>query len=96
VFAVRGAQPLASGPARLTHLGDQDFTLRVSRPGAVRVLVHFTPYWRITAGAGCVQQGPGDWTVVRAARPGDLRVSAGFSLDRVFDRGPRCTAGVRA
>jgi hypothetical protein len=37
-----------------------------------------------------VQRGPEDWTQVRARAPGTLRVGIGFSLARVFDRGPRC------
>jgi hypothetical protein len=94
VFRFTAARPLAQGPARLVALGEQDFTLSVDRPGRIRVLVHFTPYWQIVSGAGCVARAPGlgDWTEVRGARPGALRVAARFSLGRVFDHGARCTA----
>ena len=95
IFEFTGARPLAQGPARLAALGEQDFTLSVDRPGTIRVLVHFTPYWQIVAGAGCVARAPGggDWTEVRATRTGPLHVAARFSLGRVFDHGARCTAG---
>jgi len=96
VWKVTHARPLAWGAGTLTQLGTEDFTLQARRGGLIRVLVHFTPYWRIATGAGCVQQGPGGWTEVRAARPGPIHVVAGFSLDRVFSHGQRCTPGARA
>ena len=52
--------------------------------------VHFTRYWALASGHGCVASAPGDWTRVRARAPGDYRVVVSFSLARVFERGPRC------
>jgi hypothetical protein len=96
VYELVGSQPLAAGAGRLTELGADDFRLSMRHAGWVWVRVHFTPYWRIAEGAGCVQRAEGDWTMVRSDRPGPVRVVADFSVGRLFDRGPRCTAGAPA
>ena len=43
------------------------------------VRVRATPFWTMSAGDGCVGK-TGRWTLVRADRPGIVRVSIGFSL----------------
>jgi hypothetical protein len=53
--------------------------------------VRFTPYWRLPAGAGCVRAGPGGWTRLDLTRPGDVALEARFSLQRVLQRGRRCS-----
>jgi hypothetical protein len=93
LFAVRGAQPLAQPPAQLTQLDSDSFTLSAPRAGTFTVRVHFTPYWALAGGRGCVQRAPGDWTAVRASAAGSLHVVIDFSLARVFDGGPRCDLG---
>jgi hypothetical protein len=90
LFAVANATPLAQPPAQLTHLGSDSFTLAVPRAGTFMVRVHFTPYWALSGGPGCVSRAPGDWTDVQARAPGSLQVLIRFSLARVFERGPRC------
>jgi len=96
VYEFVDSRPLATGPGRLTELGAEDFRLSVRHAGWVWVRVHFTPYWRIAQGAGCVERAGGDWTLVRSDRPGPMRVVADFSVGRLFDRGPRCTVGAQA
>jgi hypothetical protein len=91
LFAVRRAAPLAQGPAVLASLGSDSFTLRLPRAGAYTVRVHFTPYWMLASGGGCVSRAPGDWTSVQARSAGTARVVIDFSLARVFDHGPRCS-----
>lgn len=90
LFAVSGARGLASAPAALTEVGQDSFTLRAPRSGTFLVRLHYTPYWALLSGHGCVQRAPGDWTAVSAPRPGLVRVGISFSLARVFGRGPRC------
>jgi hypothetical protein len=93
LFAVRGARPLAQPPGLLTQLNSDSFTLYAPRAGAYTVRLHFTPYWALATGSGCVSEAPGDWTRLQARRAGSLRVVIDFSLDRVFDHGPRCNLG---
>ncbi|MHB8531302.1 MAG: hypothetical protein ACYDC2_01140 [Solirubrobacteraceae bacterium] len=90
LYAVRSPVALTPYPAVLTAVGRQSFTLSVPAPGSYRVLIHFTPYWRLASGHGCVERSGADWTQVRAQRAGAQRVAIGFSLARVLDRGRRC------
>jgi hypothetical protein len=90
VYRVRDATPLASGPARLIELSPAGFALQVQRSGSVIVRVRYTPYFALTGGAGCVQEGPMGFTLVRASTPGPLRVEASFKPGRILDRGPAC------
>jgi hypothetical protein len=86
VYRVRDTLPLlqARGDASgtLARLEPQAFVLNVSKPGRFIVRVRATPFWKLSGGApGCVGKS-GRWTVVRADRPGPLRVSIRFSLKR--------------
>jgi hypothetical protein len=90
LFAVAGATPLAQPPAAMTSVGHDSFALSVPAPGNYVARVHWTPYWALAEGSGCVARAPGDWTQVRARRAGTMRVVIRFSLGRVFSRGPRC------
>ncbi|MDX6655781.1 MAG: hypothetical protein QOH62_574, partial [Solirubrobacteraceae bacterium] len=89
VFAVERPAPLADG-ARVTRLGTDSLELVAARAGDVRLRVHFTPYWAVVAGDGCVSRTAGDWTQVRVRRPGTLRIATTFSPLRIVSRGPRC------
>ena len=93
VYRVRGATPLASGPGRLTRLAYDSFKIHARHAGSFLVRVHFSPYWVITTGAGCVEPGPGGWTRVTLDGPGSAVVKASFSLSRALEGGPACTAG---
>ncbi len=92
VWAVTDAAPLARGPGVATQLGRDDFALRADAPGTFVVQVHYTRYWTVTEGRGCVARAPGGWTVVRARAPGVVRVSARFSLSRALRATPSCPA----
>ena len=81
---------MAQRPAALEALGGDSFTLRAPRAGSFLVRVHFTPYWALRDGSGCVRRGPEGWTEVQARAAGSLRVGIDFSPARVFERGPRC------
>jgi hypothetical protein len=90
LFAVRGAQPLAQPPSVLSALGTDSLTLSAPRVGKYTVRVHFTPYWALASGSGCVERGPEDWTEIRALHAGSFHVVIDFSLARVLGEGPRC------
>jgi hypothetical protein len=84
VYAVRKPTPLLEGPGRLTSLGHDSFTLRAAAPGNFVVRVHYTRYWTITGGSGCVAEAPGGWTYVTTRKPGTVFVAASFSLARAL------------
>jgi hypothetical protein len=91
LFAVLGARPLADPSAVLARLGEDSFTLQAPSAGSFVVRVHFSAYWALASGHGCLARAPGDWTEVRAQRAGSLRVVIRFSLARVFSHGSRCS-----
>jgi hypothetical protein len=74
IWRLRDAQPLAvglqGGAARVTHMGHQDLTMHVDRPGRYLVKVTWTPYWKLTQGTGRVSRAPGDFVTLDAAAPG--------------------------
>jgi hypothetical protein len=90
IYEVLTRRPLLTGPGRLTALGHDSFSLQASRAGSFVVKVHYTRYWTLTEGSGCVSQALGGWTAVRLSRPGGAVVSARFSLGRAFGSGPSC------
>ncbi|HEV7496323.1 hypothetical protein [Baekduia sp.] len=93
VFAVPNPTPLATG-ARVVALGHDSVDLDVPRAGRVHLKVRFTPYWKITRGAGCVMpDGAVDTasTAIDARRPGRIRLSTRFSLRRIRATSARCS-----
>jgi hypothetical protein len=93
IFRVLGATPLLSGPGLLTSLGHDSFALHARTPGRFVVRVHFTRYWTITRGSGCVAPAPGGWTALSVHAPGTTVVAARFSLSRAFSAGGSCSSG---
>ena len=90
VFAVRNATPIVQGDARLDQIGPNGLLLTGQRPGSALIRIHFTPYWAITAGTGCVAPA-GDFTELTLRRAGTVRLSIRFSLGRIGAHSPRCT-----
>jgi hypothetical protein len=90
LFAVSSPRPLVEGGATLTRVTTDSFTLAAPRAGKYTVRLHFTPYWELASGHGCVSRTSGDWTGVQARRAGVLRVVIAFSPARIFDHGARC------
>jgi hypothetical protein len=93
IFRVLAPTPLASGPGTLASLGHDSFSLRARAPGRFVVRVHFTRYWTLTSGSGCVAPAPGGWTAVTTGTPGTVVVSARFSLGQAFSSGGSCASG---
>ncbi|HEY6758483.1 MAG TPA: hypothetical protein VI318_03300 [Baekduia sp.] len=90
VFSVADATPLADAGARVTGIDADRVDLTARRATTVHLRVHWSPYWHITRGAGCVVK-DGDWTALRLTRPGAVRISAGFAIGRIGATSPRCT-----
>jgi hypothetical protein len=89
VYAVSKPSPLAIG-GKMVKLTPQGFVVDASAPGTVLVRVHWTPYWSIEQGTGCVEQAPGGYTMIDVTTPGRFRVGIDFSPVRAVSSGPRC------
>ena len=76
VFAVSRPAPLAQGAGASAALSPTGVTLRAARGGSVLVRVHFTRWWRVTGGRGCVSQAPGGMTRVRVPAAGAVELRA--------------------
>jgi len=90
LYAMADAAPLVSSPARMSRLGSDTVDLALARPATVTVRVHYTPYWALLSGRGCVSAAPGGWTQVYATSAGALRLGIRFGVERIVDHGPRC------
>jgi hypothetical protein len=60
------------------------------RAGTALIRVHFSPYWAITEGTGCVAPA-GEFTALTFRRAETVRLAIRFSLTRIGARSPRCT-----
>jgi hypothetical protein len=89
VYKVRNPSPLAIG-GKMIKLTPQGFVVDASAPGTVLVRVHWTPYWSVEQGAGCVEQGPAGYTMLDVTTPGRFRIGIDFSPVRAVSSGPRC------
>jgi hypothetical protein len=89
VYKVRNPSPLAIG-GKMVKLTPQGFVVDATAPGTVLVRVHWTPYWAIQRGTGCVEQAPGGYTMLDIETPGRFRVGIDFAPWRAISSGPRC------
>jgi hypothetical protein len=89
VYAVHNPSPLAIG-GKMVKLTPQGFVVDADAPGTVLVRVHWTPYWSIEQGTGCVEQAPGGYTMIDVTTPGRFRVGIDFSPLRAVSSSPRC------
>ncbi len=90
IYRVDGTLPIAQGAAAASAMGPNWLSLNATRPGLVLVRVHFTPYWEITRGSGCVEP-DGPFTRLELKRSGSVRLAIRFSLGRMRADSPRCT-----
>jgi hypothetical protein len=78
VWRVMGSPGLASGPARLLSLTPRSVVVHLGAPGRALLRVRWSPYWSLgpsSATQACVRRGPGGWTALNSARPGELELS---------------------
>lgn len=89
VFSVEHPISLVNGPGRLVDLRTTSFTVVARHAGAILVRVRFTSFWHVH-GPGCVAPGPAGWTLLRARRPGTIRVSAAWSWASALQEDAPC------
>ena len=53
--------------------------------------LHFSPYWAVTRGSGCVAVARGNWTEVTLRRAGRAEVKMRLSPIRAVRQGQRCS-----
>lgn len=90
VYVVLHATPMVQGAATLRATGPDDFTLTALRPGRLLLHVHFSPYWALGQGSGCVADA-GGLTQLEIRRPGSVNLVMRFSVSRIGASSPRCT-----
>jgi len=90
LFRVRDPLPLATGAATSVRVGVTDVRLVARRPGPIVLRVHWTPYWQLSAGNGCVEH-DGPWTRLTARRAGRFVLAARFSLGGLLERSAVCS-----
>jgi hypothetical protein len=78
LWKVQGINGMVIGPATLTHLATDGFTLDATNAGRAVVRVRASRTWSIvdSNGSACLSRTPDSWTVVRIRRPGVIRVVA--------------------
>lgn len=91
VWAVTPDPRLALGPATLTSLGVNNFSVTFHAAGTAEVLVRWSDYWDVAFPSGaCVASTPGGWTSVTTDKPGVVKISAQFSMGRMLRGGHTC------
>ena len=76
LWRVAGSPGLVSGPATMTRLTADHFTLQVSSPGPITVRVRYNKFWSVTTGTACIWPASSGWTSVVAQSTGKIEVSA--------------------
>jgi hypothetical protein len=77
VWRVVGSTGLASAPGRLVTLGPAQVTVRFSRPGTSELRLRWSSHWSLSpaaAATACLAQAPGQWSWLRSARAGEVRL----------------------
>ena len=90
VYAVSDPTPIAQGAARLEAIGPGWLRLYARAPGRTLLHVHFTPYWALASGSGCVAPA-GDLTAITLRRAGQVKIETRFALDRIGADSARCS-----
>ncbi len=90
VYAVRDPTPIVQGAATLTDLGSDWLGVDGLSPGTVIVRVHYSPYWAVVDGSGCVAP-YGQYTELTVRRPGPIKLAMRFSLSRIGATSTRCS-----
>jgi hypothetical protein len=96
VYAVPRPRAIVTGPGHPTVLALRvsRLDLRVSRGGAYRVAVRWSPYWH--ASTGCLKRAAGGMLRLRTRTAATVRIAFGIDAGSLFDafvgRAPTCRA----
>ncbi len=90
VYAVAEPTPIAQGPAMVRAIGPGWVTLDAARAGRILLRVHFSPYWTLGRGSGCVSPA-GDFTSITLRHPGQAKLTISFAVDRIGAHSARCS-----
>jgi hypothetical protein len=87
VYELPRATPILTGPGRsaLTSLSFSGIGGWASKPGSYLLRVHYTPLWRVRAGALCPLRGAGGMTRLQIRRAGAFELRAAETADTVLE-----------
>jgi hypothetical protein len=77
IYELPQAAPILTGPGspQITRLDHSRIEGTLRKPGAYVLRIRYTRYWRVRAGAVCVERAAGGMTRLRATRPGRFVLS---------------------
>ncbi len=91
VYEVLGGISLVDGPAVITDLTVDSFTLDVEQPGSMLVRVRYSDHFGVADdGTACLEASPGGWTTVHAFDPGPVTVVARLDIGEALGGGGGC------
>jgi hypothetical protein len=99
VYELPHATPIITGPGRaaVTGLSFSGVSGWTAGRGDYLLRVHYTPLWRVRAGAFCLHRAAGGMTLLDVRSPGPFRLraaeTAGSVLDMVVDGDERSSSG---
>lgn len=91
VFAVPRPRPIVSPPGRLLALQESRLVVSAPRAGTYRIAVHWSPYWRTSA--GCLARGPDGMLRLTAASPETVRLDFDVTAGGLWRAFAGTTAG---
>jgi hypothetical protein len=93
IFAVKDPTPLSEGAGTVDKIDTEGFTVENEFAGTTLVRVHWTPYWTVAGGSGCVSEAPDGFTTVYTREPGRVRVATDYRPWKALGDGPNCREG---
>ena len=93
VYKVSDPTQLRQGAGTVDKIDTEGFTVDSESAGTTLVRVHWTPYWTVAGGSGCVSEAPDGYTTVSTREPGRVRVATDYRPWKALGDGPNCREG---
>jgi hypothetical protein len=93
IFKVLDPTPISEGAGHVEKIDTEGFTVDNRFAGTTLVRVHWTPYWTVAGGSGCVSEAPNGFTTVLTREPGRVRVATDYRPWKALGDGPNCREG---